>query len=547
MSTGFLSGLLPDVLVGLTTQARKDLYKNDAAVWAKDMLDVDLWSKQREIAYAVRDNRRTAVAAGHGVGKSFIAAVLMAHWIDTHPLTPGPDGFCQTFVASTAPFQDQITAILWNSLRQIHTLTKIRHEQGLIDHALPGYITGDNKWKLNDGTIIGQGRKPPDSKADSGYQGLHATYLFAVGDEAAGLDKEMIGALGNITTGEHNRLLLIANPTDPSCEMAQIWKTHNKTWATMHISVFDSPRITNEEGFPAEKALALSGQEYIDERLADWGEDDPQYISRVLGQWAFDAGNNLFTDVDLARGANAHVLPDPSATIHFGCDIARMGKDSSFVYMYQEGDIWDCDPETNKPLRPTSRRGGHVRYLDGWRRAPLVGNDPANLGTAERIHAHALAQGAKVVKVDASGLGSGVIDGLAMLNRGQYRVVEIFGGAASSDKRAYINARAQQFFELKRRMFAGELDIDPADTKLQDELRGVVYEYSDTGARKIEAKDSMKRRGAKSPDRADSLWYAAMNVEHLLTGPQPGDIVAKTPDQIMRELILSGYTDPYPF
>jgi hypothetical protein len=544
--SGYLSSLLPTLEEHFADRAKADLYFNDPVLWAKDMLDVDLWSKQREIAYAVRDNSRVAVAAGHGVGKSFVAAVLMAWWIDNHPLAPGPDGFSQTMVASTAPFQEQISAILWNNLRQIHTLSKMRFEQGLIDHALPGRITGENKWKLDDGTLIGQGRKPPDNKADSGYQGLHATFLFAVGDEAAGLDKEMIGALGNITTGEHNRLLLIANPTDPSSEMAKIWKEKKESWHTMHISVFDSPRVTDEPGFPEAKKAALSGWKYINEKKDDWGEDDPQYISRVLGQWAFDSGNNLFTEVDLAHAANAHVLPDPEAIIEFGCDIARMGKDGTFVYTYQEGEVWECDPETNQPIRPKGERGGILRYLADWKKAPLVGDDPENLGTSQRIHAHALAMGAKIVKVDASGLGSGVIDGLAMLNRGQYRVVEIFGGAASSDPRAWINARAEQYFELKRRFFAGIIDVDPKDVALLDDLRGIIFEFNDKGSRKIESKDSIKRKGGKSPDIADTAWYAAMNVDHLISGPQPGDIVTRTPAQLLREMELSGFRDPYP-
>src|SRR5690606_33722133 len=110
--------------------------------------------------------------------------------------------------------------------------------------------------------------------------------------------------------------------------------------------------------------------------------------------------------------------------------------------------------------------------------------------------------GAKVIKIDASGIGGGVIDGLKMLNDGAYTVIESFGGARPTDRRQYVNSRAEGFFDLKKRFRDGVIDVDPRDELLLDELRGIQYEYSDKGPIKIESKDSMKRRGKKSPDRA---------------------------------------------
>lgn len=510
----------------LARREKSSDYLSDPVLWAEDYLGLQLWSKQKEILYSIRDNRNTAVAAGHGVGKSYVAAIAMAWWVDVHPLT-------ETFIASTAPFQDQITTILWNNMRMLWLRSETRYTSGIVDHALPGYITGDNKLKLHNGMTIGQGRKPPDNKTDSGYQGLHATYLLAIGDEAAGLGEDMVNALGNITTGEHNRLLLIANPTDPSSAMARIWQQSLPQWNRMHISVQDSPLITREEGFDLTHAGGMSGQDYIDEMRDKFGEDDPQYITRVTGQWAFDAGNNVFTEEDLARAGNCYVLPDPEGAIYFGCDISRMGKDATYVYARQEGEVWDRDAETNRPTEPSGERGQHVRIVDSWRKAPLTGTNPENLGSAQRIHAHALALGAAVIMVDAAGLGSGVIDGLMELNTGQYVVFEVVGSVPSTKPQAFLNSRAEEYFSLKEKMFAGKLDIDAEDSELLDELRNVTYEYSTKGQRKIESKDDMKKRGKKSPDRADALYYACMDVEELMDPSyrKHGDIVGYDPDE----------------
>lgn len=515
---GNLASIAHIALVERERRQRSQSWATDPVLWAHDYLGVRLWSKQKEILYSIRDNRNTAVAAGHGVGKSFVAAIAMAWWVDVHPPT-------ETFVASTAPFQDQITAILWNNLRGLYLKAKQRFDKGLVDHPLPGYVTGDNKIKLENGLMLGQGRKPPDSKTDSGYQGLHAKYLLAIGDEAAGLSEDMINALGNITTGAENRVLLIANPTDPNSAMAQIWKKELSDWNRMHISVWDAPPITGESGFPEDVLGGMSGMDYVNGMKERWGEEDAHYITRVLGQWAFESGNNLFSEADLARAVNTVVVPDPTPFIHFGCDIARMGPDSTYVYSYVEGEVWECDPETNKPIKPSGERGGQLRFVTTWSKAPLVSKDPSNLGSAERIHTAALANGTSVVAVDASGLGVGAIDGLKNLNEGEYVIVEVYGSAPPTDKRAYTNIRAEQYFRMKQMMHAGLLDIDSSDESLLEEFRGIVYEYSRNGQIKMESKDDMKRRGAKSPDRADAAWYACYDVDALLYGPQAGETV----------------------
>jgi len=523
-----VSQILPGVLGQLQQQTKRKRYREDPVLWVGEYLGMQLWSKQKEILYSIRDNRNTAVAAGHSVGKSHVASIAMAWWVDVHPWNAQ-----DTFIASTAPFQDQITTILWDNLRSIHALSRQRFRDGIVDHELPGYITSTNLWKLDSGETIGQGRKPPDGREDAGYQGKHATYLFAVGDEAAGLSSGMIDALGNISTGEFNRRLLIANPTDPNCAMAKLWDKPDgeSTWNLMHISVLDSPMITKEEGFDLDKAGGMSGMDYVDQARQDWGEDDPRYIARVLGQWSFESGNTIYMETELAKAVNTVVLPDPDGIPELGVDIARMGSDKSFVYKIEHGQVWETDPETNTPTVPTEKMGVRARLVDSWSKAPLTGDDPKNLGSAERIHGLALEMGVKIVKIDASGIGGGVIDGLATLNKdNRYIVVEIFGGAAPSDKREYLNARAEGFFDLKTRFRGGLIDLDSQDDKLLDEMRGMLYEHTDKGQIKVEAKDSMKRRGKASPDRADALWYACFDARELIN---PTSESLQTGDRVM--------------
>lgn len=549
-----LSRLTPRIQDALRVEARKNRYRDDPVLWVTEYLGESLWSKQKDILYSIRDNKNTAVAAGHGLGKSKVAAFAMAWWVDVHP----PE---ETFVASTAPFADQISAILWNNLRIIHQKAKARHEEFLrrqrdgeplgeyqaADHGLYGYITGDNKWKSPLGVLIGQGRKPPDNKADSGYQGLHARYLLAIGDEAAGLNQDMVNALGNITTGAENRQLLICNPTDPTSAMAKIWSAQLKSWVRMNISVLDSPLITKEPGWEAFEKVGMSGQEYVDEMREKWGEDHPEYLIRVLGSWAFERGQNVFSDVSIAMAANAIVQPSEGRPYRqLGVDVARGNTDATELYLCEKGTVWETDPETGKPVKDTGRVGYRIRYLNSWFGKPLTWTDPEDPGTAELVHLNAKAQGASTVSVDAAGMGVAVTDRLSEIMGNSYALIEVWGSKPSTDPRAFVNIRAQAIFDLAAAMSRGDVDIDPRDEDLLTQLRSIVFEYTDKGQKKIESKDSMKNRGLKSPDKVDACWYAFTDFQGLVEDPynglKPGDRIAldQEPDFEMAGMVQPG-------
>src|SRR5690349_4550598 len=82
-------------LLAARKRTADERYRRHPDVWAWERAKSFVWSKQREILYAVRDHRRTAVRSCHGVGKSHSAALLAAWWIDVH--APG-----EAFVVTTA-------------------------------------------------------------------------------------------------------------------------------------------------------------------------------------------------------------------------------------------------------------------------------------------------------------------------------------------------------------------------------------------------------------------------------------------------------------
>lgn len=498
---------------------QQDKYKDDPVLWSREYLGINLWSKQREILYSIRDNRNTAVAAGHGVGKSFVAAIAVAWWVDTHPID-------KTYVATTAPSSSQL-GIIWDNLRRIYALAEQRHRDKIVDHKLPGYITGDHKWKTADGSLIGEGRAPRVETIDAAFQGRHADYLLAIGDEAVGLSQGHLEALGNIATGPANRQVLFANPTNPGCSMAALWESHITTWTLMHISVFDSPAITPDPDFELTPDMALSGMDYVDQMKERWGEDHPIYIARVLGQWAFDAENLVFSPEHLARAQDTIVVPDDTILPQHGWDISSDGPDYTVGYELRKGAVWLTDG-VGKPTEATGEQGYHVRRVGKWNKLPLVTMDDSD-NTSRRIHNKAIERAAASIIVDSDGIGSSVVHGITSLQP-DYELIRYKGNSTPMfSEKEYTNSRAEMYFLLRDDMVIGRIDLDPKDTELFNELSGIQYDEDHQGRLKIETKKEMRSRGMKSPDHADACMYARFPLEALPTGPQPGEEVHLDP------------------
>jgi len=530
MDNAYLHTLMPGVLRQLEMQARSRLYFNNPVMWARDHLGIQLWPQQGEVAMAVVTDKNVAVKAGHEVGKSFVAGVLICWWIDTRWNLPGG-----CFVVSTAPSTKQINAVVWREVRRMWAMSQARYRDKIIDHALPGYITSDAHWKLPSGIELGYGTKPPEGKDDT-MSGIHARYVLAVGDEAVGLGEKLIGDLANITSNATSRRFLICNPTNPLSYVGQIFKENTGTWSLHTISVFDSPNFhgggkcechPNEKfgfGMPIEVLETLVDQSYVDDKIRDYGIKHAEYISRVLGEFAWDMGPTLISPEDMACGLDCDVELSTDSLPVLGVDVSRSKKgDMNTVYSFQAGSI-----KKNGQWADANQ----LRFVDAW-------NEKNAMRTADKIHEHAMALGVTQVRIDGSGLGGPIADRVVELANNRYLVIEMIGGNPSPEKLRYYNARAWWYADFQARLSKGLIDIDLEDSKLQEELLGIETKFPKQGVQKmlIESKEDMRKRGVGSPDYADAAVYAAADLSALLDNPlghlRPGDRVVYDPWEIM--------------
>jgi hypothetical protein len=436
-------------------------YAVDPAGFVTDPLGEFVWSKQREILESVRDHRRTAVKSCHDVGKSFIAARVVAWFLATQPVG-------DAFVVTSAPTFNQVRAILWREIARAHGRGR-----------LPGYLN-QTEWFMG-GELVAFGRKPADEDMTS-FQGIHAAAVLVVLDEACGIPKSLWDAAETLITNDASRLLAIGNPDDPASEFANICKPGSGC-NVIRIDAYESPNFTDE---PVPEALRplLIGRTWVEERCKKWGEGSPLWIAKVRGEFPELAEDTLIP-VSWIMAAKERELAEEGPPI-LGVDVARFGSDQSV-------------------------KG--ARWTSGRFRVRKAVNSRDTMAVAGMVVVELNATGALLANVDDTGVGGGVTDRLNELRNERdeaghpivtAQVQGVVVGSAPQDKVQFLNLRAELYWALREAFRTGAADIDPADEELQAQLASIRYEITSKGQIKIESKDDMKARGLPSPDRADS-------------------------------------------
>ena len=459
-------------LASLRSDSRTARYRDDIAAWARDRLGVHLWSKQREIAASIVANRRTAVQSAAGIGKSLLAAVTALWWIDTHP--PG-----EAIVVTTAPDAELVYTVLWEEIRKHHAAGGLA---GTVQRGSP------IRWVLDDGTLVGLGRKPADHSTSS-FQGIHRRYVLVILDEAGGCKQNLWVGAEAITTNEDCRVMAIGNPDDSSSHFAKVCQAAN-LWNTIKVSAFDSPNLTGED-VPHEMRMVLPSARQVEDLRQEWGEDNPLYIAKVLGEFA-DATDGLiplsWITAAQARWRDWHANYDgsvqPVGRTILGVDVARFGTDKTAI---------------------ATRKGHVVMDVERFAKYDTVATTSLVTARLDRW------LGALAVP-DADGIGGAVYDQLKA--RG-YSVLPYSGaGATRRRDRAGIhrfrNVRSAAHYNLREILdpsFDATLCIPDYDW-LAAELAGPKWPNPDNGVITVEPKADIIARLGHSPDGSDAVVQA---------------------------------------
>lgn len=391
---------------------------------------------------------RSAIASGHGVGKSALVAWLILFFMGTRIDTRG---------VVTASTQFQLEDKTWPELAKWHKLFIAKHwfEWSATGLTFAAYPEEQRKnYKTTAATVSEQ-------KTEA-FAGLHneGKTVFVIFDEASGVHgKVWEVAEGALTDGEAF-FFAFGNPTRPDGEFADCFDKHAHLYYTRHV---DSREVSHTN----KAALAST--------IAKYGEDSDEVKVRIKGLFPSQSFNG-FISVDIVNDAvNRDLISDFDEGLIMAIDVARFGNDSSVIGFRQGRDARSIPWKTFKGLSTTRLADIAMREADVHR--------------------------PDVIVIEATGPGAGVID--IMRDRG-YRVVEVHPGAAAKDPLRYVNVRAENWSLMRDWLY--EKGCIPDRPTLYQNLTTITYSLDRHEQRtKLEAKEDMKKRGLPSPDEADML------------------------------------------
>ena len=486
--------------------------------FAREVLGVQLWSKQEEVLDALRDHRRVAVKAGNGLGKGFTAAVAVLWFLSTHaPAT----------VLTTAPTARQVRHVLWREIRRLH-------------RAAP-YLVGGHMLQTRldldeDRFALGLSTDDVDQ-----FQGFHSPNMLIVVDEAEGVEEEIYEAIDAVMTAGTSKLLLIGNPTSDSGAFRRAFHENRPIFHNITISALDSPNVQEQRVI----IPGLTTHDWIAERTALWGTDSPMYQARVLGLFS-DRPQDALIALSKIESAIArwNALQHPSLSVH-----PERSEPDTLPHLPTP----EAHPSPSLSVHPERSEAGSLpdlprsevspsREVEGRTErddepvptvlAPTVlAVDVARFGTDQSVlllansdtvlhieayrgldtmelagrvgNAYRRWQPRKIV-IDEIGVGAGVVDRLKELN---FPVVGINVARPARQRRLFANLRAEGYWRLYE-LFTQEAIAIPNDPELTAQLASLRHRYNSKSQFYMESKDEARTRGVPSPDKADALMLA---------------------------------------
>jgi hypothetical protein len=449
------------------------------------------WAIQKQIVESVAANKRTAVKSCHGVGKSWIAARLCVWFLQN---------FANSVVLTTAPSFTQVQDVLWKEIR----LAWAKANKDLVVGRL---FDGQPRLEI-DKTWFCHGFATDDP---SNFQGTHGPHVLIIFDEACGISPKIWEALDGNLSSEHVRFLPIGNPTDPANNFFD--ECASPQTNTITISAFDSPNFTtfgirDEDIITGEWSEKVTGPlpypelvtpAWAADTMAKHGHESAYYQSRVLGEFPQQSTDALIqmSWVTRAKALSRRPKAAEVSTVDVGVDVARTGSDETVISAF----AWDADEPVQVLLRPYSNQDTEATA-------------DQCMSTAHDLH-RMFPDAVITFRVDADGLGAGVYDKLRRFSEHYtftwFRVHEIRNGASPRNAELFKNARAEMWWHTRALFEEGRVGL-LEDALQESQLISIKFSYAEREQIRIERKEEAKRRGVKSPDRADAVMMALAKV-----------------------------------
>lgn len=470
------------------------LWRNDWVLFAKEVLHTRLDDEQKAVLRAVQTEKMVAVSSGTARGKDYIAAVaalcflyLTPRWNKKHELIKN------TKVAMTAPTGRQVTNIMIPEISRLFRNAKVLNGKLLSD----GIRTKHSEWFLT-------GFKASDDNQEA-WSGFHAVNTMFVITEASGISETTFNAIEGNLQG-NSRLLLVFNPNVTTGYAAKAMKSSR--FKKFRLNSLNAENVVKRK-------IVIPGQvdyEWVKDKVENWCERI-QEVDFDEGQGDFEWEGSCYRPNDLFRikvlGLFPKATEDTLIPLHWlelaherweklkkekfvsrksplvGIDVAGMGRDSScFVPRYG-----NYVPEIK--IHQSGGKADHMK----------VAGEAVQWLRDSKAKAF----------IDTIGEGAGVYSRLEELgysnaysckfSEGTRGLHDITGQYEFANMRAYCYWAVRDWLNPKNGFNPA---LPPCD-ELDDELTEIHWSFQSSGKIIIEAKEDIKSRLKRSPDRSDAL------------------------------------------
>lgn len=295
-------------------------------------------------------------------------------------------------------------------------------------------------------------------------QGFHAETLAFFIEEASGIADVIFETAGGALSSEDSWVFMFANPTRTSGYFHRSHHANRENWRCYHVPSTHSSRVSPR---------------YSEEVASEYGMDSNVYRIRVLGDFPLSEDDAVIPLGLIEAAVGREVQPTDRSGIVWGLDVARFGDDTTAL----------AKRRGNALLAPVQE----WKKLDNMQVAGIV---------AKMFHETPLHLRPASINIDVIGLGAGVVDRLRELGL-PARGINV-GEASPNDPQRYMRLRDELWFAARDWFDAKDCTM-PRDDGLMSELVQPKYKIESSGKLKVESKDDMKKRGVKSPNKADAF------------------------------------------
>ncbi len=439
-------------------QKRIPVYRTDPVLYHREVLQFEPDPWQCDTLMDLANHPKVSVRSGQGVGKTGIEAGSLLWFLTCFPFPR---------VVATAPTRQQLNDVLWSEV------AKWQNKSPLLQEILKWtktyiYMRGyEKRWFAVARTA---------TKAEN-MQGFHEDNMLFIVDEASGVADPIMEAILGTLSGANNKLLMCGNPTKSSGTFYDS-HTRDRTMYCCHkVSSLDSPR-TNKDNIQA--------------LINKYGVESNVVRVRILGEFPLQE-DDVFIPISIVEAAMMKEFETDKelAFIRLGVDVARFGDDETII----------AENLSNTVSLPIIRRGQDLMRTVGdivRHYRLLIEKYPDYTGAIE-------------INIDDTGLGGGVTDRLREVKQLEWLERMIINpvnfSSAVPDKKAakeYEDITTYAWGALRELLRDSELVL-ANDNDLVGQLSSRKYTVTSKGKLMVEPKKEMKKRGLKSPDRADAV------------------------------------------